>query len=368
MNGLASIEKGNITNPQLYFLIVGFILGSNVILSAVESIAKHDGWISLLTGLVVALPFILAIGLLAQSFPGKTLVEMNDIIYGPLIGKIISSAYLLFFLQLAAFNLRDYGDFLNNTVLPKTPLLFLLIIILLVCCFAVKKGIELIAQTSFIIIAFAILEIITTIVLLVTKMDINNFLPIFKINMKEFIQTSHVTATIAFGEPVVFLMLTAFVTKSKQIKKVFIVSLLIGGGLLTIAVMRDIAVLGDTGSINLYPSYQAIQSINFGFLARIEIFHSSVILYVRVLKLCILLYATVLGLAQLLKLQSYKPLVIPVSILILLLSLIHYENYQDNFVFATQISPFYFFPFIHLIPLVSLFLVKIKSLKKENNP
>jgi len=358
------LEGGKISGSQLVFLMMGFIFGITVILIPTQS-AGHMAWLAVLIGMLEALIFAFIFTTLAIRFPGKTLIQFNDIIYGPLLGKLISLGYLWYFLHLASLNVRTICNFLVNTGYPETPLIVFIILLTLLTASAVRNGIEVIARCSFILISITIFFYISDTILIIKDSTFTNLLPIGDIPLQEFIKASHAVATLPFGETVVFLMIIAFLNNIKEAKKSKI-ALIITGIFIAMASARNTAVLGITSTIFNYPSFEVIRLINIGeILTRLEIAVVFVFLAMSFLKISVLYYATVLGTAQLLKLRSYLPLVFPLGVIIVILSIINFENLIEELYFPVNIYPYYSLPFQVGIPLLSLIIAMIRGVPKK---
>ena len=87
------LEKGKIGNYQLTLLITGFLIGSSIILSP-GGRAKHDAWLAIVLGMIEGIMFALIYAYLSKRFQGKTLIQINEIVYGPYIGKCVSLMFL----------------------------------------------------------------------------------------------------------------------------------------------------------------------------------------------------------------------------------------------------------------------------------
>lgn len=103
--------------------------------------------------------------------------------------------------------------------------------------------------------------------------------------------------------------------------------------------------------------------INVGdFLERIEMFYLTAWICSIFLRLTILYYAATLGAAQLLRFKDYKPLTLPLGIIIIVLSVLLYENFS---VFRDFTSvPVYgsvALPFVTLLPLALLLTEMIRK-------
>jgi spore germination protein KB len=149
-----------------------------------DSLAKQDAWIVLITATVLCMPFILSYVFLAKRFPGMTLIEIFKEVYGRIACKFVSGMYILFFILIFCFNLRDLSDFYTEFIMPETPGMMFIIVFILVAAYALKKGIQIVAKLSFIGCALTFAAVVFTFLLLLGKMDFRNFLPVFEIPAK----------------------------------------------------------------------------------------------------------------------------------------------------------------------------------------
>ena len=127
-------------------------------------------------------------------------------------------------------------------------------------------------------------------------------------------------------------------------------------------ILRNTAVLGNIVSIHLLPSYQVARIINVGeFITRMEILIALLLLFNEFVKICIMYYTTVLSIAQFFKLRSYKPLVIPVGIISIVLSIIMFDSPAEHANFAATIYVIYVIPVIIIFPIISLIIASIRK-------
>lgn len=346
------LERGRISSSQLIILITGSLIGSSVILSP-GSEAGRDAWLAIIAGLLVSLVFVWIFTSLSNRYPGKTLVEINEIVYGSYLGKIISLFYLWYFFHLGAFVLRDFGDFFN-TFMPSTPLPIFIIFTLLICASVVRNGVESIVHTSIILVPFIIFLFISDLFLILPKIDLSNLLPILDISAEKFIKASHSAAIFPFGETIASLMLVAFLNKHREGRSSIIKGLLFAGLFLIISTIRNTAVLGATASITTYPSFTVVHLIDLEIISRVEILISVSLLCMGFLKISVMYYGTVLGMAQVLKINSYRPLVLPIGILMFIMSIIQFDSSVENFFFSITFYPYSTLLFQFFLPLITL--------------
>ena len=119
-----SIEKGKISSQQLLFFIASFVQGSLLLIDFTVGITEHQTWMVVLAGFAIIIPFFLCYVVLAKWFTGMNLVQINDIVYGRFLGKVISIYYIFFFLMTLSFNIRDVGELYITFLMPDTPFIF----------------------------------------------------------------------------------------------------------------------------------------------------------------------------------------------------------------------------------------------------
>lgn len=362
---MRKLEGGKISCSQLALLIVGCYLGASLILNPGQLIGR-DAWLAVLAGLGEGLFFVGVVLTLAARFKGQTLIQINDLIFGPYLGKVISLVYLWYFLHLASLVLRSFGDFFVATIYPETPILVFIIMLVLVCASAVRNGLEVLVRCSMILVPLALLTIIFDTALLLKDMDFANFLPALDVPWQEFLKVSNGVAAFPFGEAIAFLLILPFTTDQKKIGTTVIMAVIVVGLFLVLVVARNTAVLGAAATIQTYPSFPAIRLINIAkILTRLEIIIAVNLLTMGFIKVSFFYYSTVLGLAQLLQLRSYLPLVLPLGAILVSLSILQFESNIENIRFAFQIYPYYA-PFFQLgLPLLSLIIAVIKGLPKK---
>lgn len=357
------IEKGVISKEQLMFLIIGLIQASTLTAAFISGITKQNTWLILLMGFTIMLFLLLVYTSLNKKFPDRNLIEINDVIYGRYFGKVISILYIYYFWYIISANFRFTADFFCTYLFPETDITVFIIILAITCAYAIKKGIEVIARASFILGILTIINAVLLTALTIKDMNLSNFLPIFQINLKEFIQGTNLMISIPFGEIVTFLMIFPYVNDKKGVKKSAFMGLIIGAVFFLIVILRNIAILGSLGPIHFLPSYQIARLINVGeVLTRMEILIAIILLFNEFVKICVMYYATVLSIAQFFKLRSYRPLVIPIGIISVVFSIIMFGSTAEHSHFAATIYVIYDIPTVIIFPIISLVVASIRKL------
>lgn len=359
---MGSGSNRSITNRQLTCAVACFIFGSTLLSCFVVGTSRQDTWFVVITGALLGIAVSLVYLNLSSNFPGKTIVEINDIVYGKIIGKFISSLYLFFFLSGAYLNTRDVGNFVVGYLMPATPIIAILILFISMCVFAVYKGIRTIVRMSFLLIVIFLTGLSISFVLLLKDMNFSNLTPSFTLPLIKYIQGTHIIALIPFGEIVVFIMILQNVNDQKKIKSSYILGMVIAAiGMLVVSI-KDCAILGNTGQMMTLPTFQGDTLISYGnILSRAEVIFSFVFLSVLFFKISVMLYGFSLGIQQLFILKSFKPFLPLFAVIIVCFAVSIYSSITNNLYFGTNIAATYVTFFAVLLPGITLIIAKSKN-------
>lgn len=362
-------ERSKISGSQLMLLISSSVLGSAIALSFMDTITGHDSWLTVLSGYAISIPPVLSYAFLAKRFPGMNIVQINDMVYGPYLGKLISLIYIAFFLLIFALNIRDVANFYIGLVMPETPILAYLIMLVLTCAYAVNNGLETIARINVFALILVVFSLTSTFFLLLNNnMHFTNFFPVFDISLKTYIHGTHIMAAVAFCEPVVFLMVMPYLNNYKQIVKYSFGGLSIAALIFVVTSVRNTAVLGPTALLMVSASYQAVRLINISnILTRIEFLVVIAMTAALFIKICLFYYATVSGISQLLKLRSFSTLILPIGCIAIILAITVYENEIIHSFSARNYHPILVFPIQFILPPVSLLIAALRGLPKQTS-
>lgn len=359
------VEKGIMSGKQLMFLIIVHLQASTLAIAFIAGIANQSLWIIILFTFFFMFIFFWIYLKISFRYPGKNLIEINDILYGKIIGKLISLLYIYFFWYVAAANLRFIADFFSTFLYQGISISVFIISAAVALIFAVRKGLEVLGRLA---VPLGILSIISTFfitIFTIKDWHLKNFLPIFNIELIKAVQSANLMIAIPFGEMIVFMMFFPYVNDQKKVKKYFYLGYIIGFISLISVIMRNTAVLGNITSLYLLPSFQVARLINVGeIIVRAEIIISIVLLFNSFIKICIFQYASVIGLAQLFKMRYYKPLVLPIGVLMSIFAVSMFSSSTEHGYIGANLHPIYALQFIIIIPIISLILMYIKKIKE----
>ncbi|SDD39270.1 spore germination protein KB [Paenibacillus sp. UNCCL117] len=350
------VEQGKISIRQFKILVMLFSLGSAILIvpSSLTSASRQDAWISAILGGGMGLLLLLMYNHLAKRHPEKSLVEYSEAILGKWLGKAVGLLFVSFFFLLSSLVLRNIGDFITTIVMPETPIQAIHIMFTLIVIAGVRLGLEVIARASEVFTPWVLFLIFVLVAVIAPEMKLDRIEPVLEAGFKPLIRGGLSILGIPYLELVVFLMVLPYVNKKEKAGKAFIAGAMFGGAILVALTALCVLVLGwDFTSRHAFPSYTLAKKIHIGeFLQRIEVLMAVIWFLTIFFKLVICFYASALGLAQILKIQSARILLLPLGMSMTVLSLVAYPNIVYFRAFASEVWFSYALTFGLLLPLL----------------
>lgn len=347
--------KEQISANMLMFSVICFIQASSTFTSFIVSVLRQEAWISVVIGYFISIPIIGMYLKLAKLYPQKSLIEINDCVLGPVVGKLFSVLYIWFFFSLTFLNAHTIGTFIVSYMMPETPVLAVLVMITCICVYAARKGVETITRYGALFVIVVVLFISFNTTLLIKDMDFRNFFPVFSLPVMKYVQASHTMVTIPYCNIIPFMMLFPCVEKSTDLKKPVYLGLTFGGLTFLTFILRDIAVIGQLNGYMVLPSFEVMRLINVGYtLTKLEVMYIFLLIILQFFKLSILLFATSQAITQLLHLHSYKLLLPIVGALVIGFAYNTFPSSADNAYWGTNIAAHYSTFFEVILPVITL--------------
>ncbi|HMM06664.1 MAG TPA: endospore germination permease [Clostridiales bacterium] len=360
------LEKGTISNSQMAFLLGIYIQGSIFCTALVYHIMTRNICLISLTSFAVCLIFVFVFIKLIRMFPGHNLLDLNNIVFGVYVGKVVSGLYLLFLVILTVANLRLLSDYVVGNYMVETPILAIAIMFLFVLAWAVYAGLEVLARIG--VLFFVIVSVLIGVIFLLSlsQMEITNFFPLFDISFIDFVRTNHIISTIFFGECFLFMMFIPCMKQQNRLGRSLLFGLIAGEISLILSVIMITGVLGDMASISNSPLNRVLRQVDLGqVLSRMEFIVTGILMFSVFMRIAVMYYAATMGLSQFLGLKSYRILVIPLGVVIL--GLVVPMFYTPSAQIACGISTWPFFAsfFEFVLPVVTLFVALLRGLFKK---
>ncbi|WP_427127893.1 GerAB/ArcD/ProY family transporter (plasmid) [Priestia megaterium] len=362
------MEKAKISASQLFILMVLFELGTTLLLPIAMD-AKQDSWLAILLGTVFSFVLFLIYHKLYSYYPDILPTEYMQKILGKAVGSVLAFLYIFYFIYNVARVLRDIGEMLLTFAYPDTPLFIANALLILVIIYTVRKGIEVIARSGEIFFIIMYILAITGFILIVCSglIDITNLQPVLEEGIFPPLKVVFTQILyFPFSEAIVFTMILPYLKNQKKAKVTMLCASGLAGINLTIAMLINISVLGvDLTERSQFPLLSTIQSIQVAdFLERLDVFFMIALVTGGFFKISVLLYAAVIGTANLFKIKSSSRLSYPIGLMILFMSMTISSNFQEHLHEGLGIEMFVLYiPLSAIIPPLLLLVAFLKNRK-----
>ena len=358
------MEKGKISVWQAAILTLIHPLGTGMFVLPAFAInwAREDAWLIEILVTVPGLVIVFAVTKLGLMFPGQTIVQYSETILGKYLGKLVGLMIVWYFFYTGTVIIFEMASFLSAIVMPETRAVVFIVFTGIVIVYTVNYGLEVIARLTvwfFPIITFSFVVIIF---LIVKEMNLDHLRPFLANGLKPVLMGS--LAPYAWrGTIIVMAMLIPYVNQPQKIMVPYLFALLGLGLLFELNTMSDLAVFGpfEGGRISL-PTVHLVKLVNVAdFIQHIE----SVLVLIWVGGVYIMsnlwFYSSALGLAQVLKLKTTRPLLLPMMVVYIAIAYTNYSNYPEFVDWAQR--PWPLFALLHqlLIPVFLLIIALIRG-------
>ncbi|KXS43720.1 MULTISPECIES: GerAB/ArcD/ProY family transporter [unclassified Candidatus Frackibacter] len=362
------LEEGRISNKQLQWLIISTIFSTALLFlpSTMIAEAKQDTWLSMILVTIFGLIASYIITKLGQRFPNQTLIGYSRLIVGRIPAKVIAFIYILFFLHIDAVIIREFGEVLTSIFLPNTPMSLIIVIIVVISASGVRNGIEVISRSNEIILPSIFGFLVIIFLFIFPELDAANLRPVLGTGLIPIIKGAY-PAALFYAETVILIIILPAVNRPKKALKSVFKATLITGFIGVIVIVEIITLFGsiEAAQFNL-PMLSLIRYISiFDFIERIDALMMAIWFGGGFMKIAVFYYCLTISTAEFFELKSYKPVVLPLGVILTVLSIILFGNIEEMGKVIFELMPPYYL-FIEVgIPLILLLIAIIRGVRGE---
>ncbi len=258
-----SLEQGRTTEKALLFSVFCFMQGTILRYGFIISVTRNDSWAMAFTGLLLALPIVAILAALLRKFPGKNLIEINDIVFGPIAGKAVSALYLFYFLSLAALNTRDLGNFAADYIIQETPIAAVMVLFLLGCVYALRKGIGNLMRMAAALGIASVAALAVSFILTLKDAQFDFLKPLFQQPLSKYVQGTVTVAAVPMGEILAFSMIAPMLGRGKKAGKPLALGLTFSAVFMAIVMVENIISFGPLVSTLSLPSFESLRFVTW---------------------------------------------------------------------------------------------------------
>lgn len=271
-------------SPFQFFAAVFFVPYGTAAILFLTPKAKQDSWLVIIMYMLPALLLQSIYITLYKRYPQDTLITWLPKIFRKLLGKVLSSLYIIYFTYIATRALRDIVEIVSKTAMFGTPLWILTVVLMITVTHGVYTGVENMCRIASTYFVFLMLLITSLIILYFATPNIiewKNLLPIFPEGIIDAVVKNWRLITFPYGETIIATMLYVHVNEPKKIKRSAFAAIIVEGiALAFVHVCYVIGLGANFAPKELFPLMDALRLIRVtGFLDRLDLFAIVVIIF-----------------------------------------------------------------------------------------
>ncbi len=352
-------DQEKISGNQALMLTLAAGVGNIFVVLAVPAIqeAGRDGWLPVFISYGLAIGIGLSLFDLERRFPNLTFIQLLPAVFGKVLGKLAGLSYILGWWIMAPLIIREIAE-LIRFFLPFTPTWVIVVFMALLVVYVMYKGFEVFARTAELFVVLIIFLIILILALNFSNFTWNNLTPVLANGFGPVLKGLWVQFPYAL-ETILFMALwLPCVNKRQDGLRAILLGMPLAGILLTILVAANIAFTGITLTARfIFPVFYMSRYIFIGnFLTGMEAVFMVLWLISSYLEILVFYYPSVVGLAQWLNLKEYQPLILPMMLITVILTLVP-SNVIEVIKLDTLKNPIIILPLGLLIPITWLVAV-----------
>ncbi|MGI6129633.1 MAG: GerAB/ArcD/ProY family transporter [bacterium] len=340
------MKIAKIANRQLLFIL--FMMRTTVVISMLPVLtsadAAQDAWLAAIFAFFGSAGVVILVSALGTRYPEETIMRYGARLVGTWPAKVFSAVVLWALLVIASSDVRIYGEMLRSGFLVETPLAVVIGGMVFVAAVAAWHGIEVIGRVADALFPLYALVLVLSLGMVLPLVELRNLQPVLARGIMPAVRGSITPIGIA-AQMLVLTILIPSVAQPKLATRTALWALAGSALVLLLVSIITVGILGPSQAArSVFPFYKLVRSIEVTeFLQRIEalaMFAWGFGLFVGV---ATLLYCGALGLAQVLGLADYRPLVFPMAVIQTTFSV---QAYKDIFQLLTFYRPRILGPYI----------------------
>ena len=358
------MQENTISSRQTLAVLIMFIIGSTIIVSPGKE-ANRDAWLAVLLALIVSIPLALLYGRLLKLHHGN-FYEMLETFLGPVLGKVFTALFSWYGFHIGANILREYTQFIQIASFPMVGQFVFSLPIITLCIWCIRSGIRTLGRFALLAVPALVGLLVINTLFSINIWNVANLEPVLYDGMGPVLKGASQFYALPFLEVIMVVIFCQPMTDEKRATSVFVRGFIIGSVVVVLIYARNIMVLGDTLVSKYYfPSYEVVKLVNIGrFIQGLQALAALVLMLGYYVKITIFLYAAVLGVSRLLKIDDYRRLAAPIGLLVMVLSFTLTKDMSGLLSWVSSTFLPYSLPFGLALPVV-VWLVGERKKRRE---
>lgn len=283
MNLKAKISSGQFFSLLLLSRFISVLTYSPIYNAGLNS---SDYLIAGVIGMIMVLFSCLPLALIYKSNDNRSVLDMAYEI-SPIYSKIISVLYILLFLFYAFSALSRLDLFSGTVIFRESDTKVFVVLSVLLACYSAYLGLEALGRAGAISLFVFSVSFVFIIVTMLSKLDLNNFSPVFYDGAGRVISAGQ-TMAVRTIEPAAMAVLFPRVSGNK--KRGFFIWMSVLTAFLEIVFFFVFSGLGDYAMTQLFPIHSIAVLSEFSVFQRIDVILTGVWILSAFIKISFMLY------------------------------------------------------------------------------
>lgn len=322
------------------------------------------GWQVAVVAMLTAMALMLPVGALAGRFPGRGLAEISVEAVGPFAGPAATLLVTLWLLATTAVALRNFTETFLMSILPDTPPSVLIVVAVCVALFASYKGIEAIGRSAQLLVPLIAGGTVVLLLFSLPRVDISMLFPFWGHGLMNTLGGGIYYGSIA--AETIFLLAAGYAFRDgKTLLSSGLWGIFLWGVLAALTIAVLVTVFGSpTASQNPFPLYNLARLVYLGrFLQSTESVLIMFWFFAAAVRLSVCLHATAVSLGGALKLPAYRPLLFPLAVVLVALSMV-----PEDFIAVLRINRDWLHPLGFGVMALPLLLWLVAAIRGKGGP
>ncbi len=313
---------------------------------------------------LLAIALFLPTAALFARFPGTGLSDISEQVAGPVVGFVVTLAVSLWLLFACVLTVRTFTETFLITILPQTPPSVLIAVVLLCIIYASHTGLEAIVRATQVIFPVILLGVILVLSLAAPRSNFSLAQPFWGHSAMQTLMGGILFSGMA-AESILLLVLGAAFRRQADLRNSGLIGI-IAFGVMSLAVVLILVITfgAPDAAQSPFPMFSLARLIRLGrFFQRTESLFVLFWFLSAMVRLSALFHAAAVGVAGVLRLSEYRPLLYPIAVIVMAMTLL-----PKDLVTVLQLERDWVRPFgiaVMLIPLLLLIVAKIRGQRGE---
>lgn len=306
--------------------LLTIMMSAKVFLSFPRDMAllgDSGGWIIILfSGLISLIGFYFLYSLI-HKYPSQNIIQISHSLTGGFLGIVLGIIIFIFFLLLTSLMLRKFAESFILAILPRTPISTIMIFFLVLLIYATMLGIETLSRVAWFFGPYLLIALLTILFFALPQGSLGNLAPVLGTGPLPILKQSAVHIS-TFSEILLLGLIAPLIRKQDKIFGAGLYSLIIAIFINLVVTLTTIFVFNYVAAGRmLFPIFQLARLITYGeFIQRVEAVFVFLWFFTAGIQLGGLFYGSVISFAETFHINEYRPLVFPIALIALTLSIL----------------------------------------------